>query len=814
MNKLVSAFLILVIIGNSSAIKAQVLSQSSVYNTSSSAILENKAGKWTFQIFPNNIIKVNFLAEKSVKNEQVSDAVIMNPIKNAPVIIKTNNENSISWNDENNNNSRIIINDSGIIFIPTSYCKVTLTNSFYSADLRGFNFKLASNEMIFGGGERSLPLNRRGYRLPLNNNPWYGYTLNADALNFSVPFILSNNNYALFFDNPSKGYLDIGKAVTNDLEYRVMSGELSFYIIPGKDYNEIMYNYHQLVGTQPLPPRWAMGNLMSRFGYTSEKQATEIISKMRKDSVPLDAIIFDLFWFGDSIKNTLGNLEWVNKKAWPDPKKMMANFKTNHVKTILIAEPFVVNTSFNFESSKKYHAVDSLGSPFLLTDFYFGHGGLIDIFRKDAQQWFYSKYKKQMDNGVNGWWGDLGEPEKHPEGIYHNLQDFGFSRKFAADEVHNIYGHYWSKMLFENFKKSFPNKRLFHLNRSGYAGSPRYCSYPWTGDVSRSWDGLKAQLPVLQGMSISGVPYVHSDAGGFAGGDGDPELYVRWLQFAAFTPIYRPHGTALGNIDPNAKDIPSEASLWPEPIKSLAKEAAITRYRWLPYNYNLSYLQTKNGKPLIMPMFFLDASDSNLYKATDQYLWGDNIMIVPITDKGQSIKTYYIPEEKWTNLNTMKVYSGSRWITDSSINMNAIPVYAKEGSFIPNLAAIQYTEDYNNKTLIVNYIPSVNASEYNLYEDDGEDASSIINKKFEITSFKCSGIKHQTIISIGSNGGKYIGQQIKRKILLNIPNFNQNVRVFVSEKEINQKLIVRKNNGISIPLEFNHTTLNIKLTSE
>ena len=146
--------------------------------------------------------------------------------------------------------------------------------------------------------------------------------------------------------------------------------------------------------------------------------------------------------------------------------------------------------------------------------------------------------------------------------------------------------------------------------------------------------------------------------------------------------------------------------------------------------------------------------------------------------------------------------------------MNAIPVYAKEGSFIPNLAAIQYTEDYNNKTLIVNYIPSVNASEYNLYEDDGQDASSIINNNFEITSFKCSGIKLQTIITIGSNGGKYVGQQIKRKILLNIPNFNQNVRAFVNEKEINQKLIVRKNNGISIPLEFNHTKLNIKLTSE
>jgi oligosaccharide 4-alpha-D-glucosyltransferase len=130
-------------------------------------------------------------------------------------------------------------------------------------------------------------------------------------------------------------------------------------------------------------------------------------------------------------------------------------------------------------------------------------------------------------------------------------------------------------MLYNQYAKNYPTKRLFSLNRSGFAGSQRYNIFPWTGDVSRSWGGLNAQLPIILGMSMSGVPYVHSDAGGFAGGNGDNELYVRWLQMAAFTPIFRPHGTALYEVDKNAFSFPSEAALIEEPFQSYAKKQSI-----------------------------------------------------------------------------------------------------------------------------------------------------------------------------------------------------------------------------------------------
>lgn len=544
-------------------------------------------GSWKFYSFKGDIIKVTFEPKNYTHNEQISNAVLLKPINHHP------------------SEKEIIYKQNGAIDFLSTLNKLSLLNYFDSGKFKGFHFKLAYDEKIFGTGERSVPLDRRGFRLNLNNNPAYGYGLNAHNLNYSVPFIVSSKGYGVFFDNPSRGYLDIGKSQHDVLEYGASSGELTFYVIPGKNIDEILRKYQALVGTQPIPARWVFGNLMSRFGYRNEDQLMSIVDKMKQENFPVDAVILDLFWFGDSIKGTLGNLDWVNKKAWPNPEKMISNLKMQGINTILITEPFVLNTTPNYQPSKKFQAVDSTGNPYLLTNFYFGNGGLLDLFRKDAQGWFWNKYKKQISIGVAGWWGDLGEPETHPSAMLHNLKDLGFTRLFKADEVHNIFGHYWDKMLFDKYAKEYPGVRLFNLNRSGYAGSARYGVFPWSGDVGRNWQGLQAQLPVMLGMSMSGVPYIHADAGGFAQGEGDPELYTRWIQFAVFTPVLRPHGTALGDLDPAVKNIPSEGALYDNPYKSIARKYIQLRYQLLPYNYTLAYKQAKFGEPLVRPIFLL-----------------------------------------------------------------------------------------------------------------------------------------------------------------------------------------------------------------
>jgi len=747
--------------------------------------IKTAGGEFIFQQYAFNIIKLTWQPKGYLTNENISDAVILKPLqqKSHKKIFEPPLEESVFFK-----NTRIDFNKGRIYF--NSGKNIVMDNVFHKDEFAGFQFKLQPGEKIYGGGERAIPLNRRGYKFPLYNNPWYGYSERADALNFSVPFFTSSNGYGLFFDNASKGYADIGKATGDIFEAGFMSGELNVYVIFGKDYKEILSSYYKLTGTQPLPPRWALGNLMSRFGYSSEADVKNVASKMQEEKIPFDAVIFDLFWFGDSIKGTLGNLDWINKTKWPDPKKMIGDFKKDNINTVLIAEPFILKGTKNYDKAEKYFAIDSVGVPFNFTDFYFGQGGLLDIFRKDARNWIWTgHYKKQIANGVSGWWTDLGEPEKHPPAIRHNLKDEGISRLMTADEVHNVYGHYWNKMLFENYAKEFPYQRLFHLNRSGFAGSQRYSIFPWSGDVSRSWSGLRAQLPVMLGMSMSGVPYVHADAGGFAGGEGDNELYVRWLQFACFTPIFRPHGTALFELDKNAFSFPSEPALIEEPWRSYAKTVIKLRYSLLPYNYTLAYRQASEGAPLVAPLYYYYPGDSSAVNAEDEFMWGEQILVAPILQKGATQRNVYLPAGNWYMLNNFGKDKTGNKIYDSFINLNVaideVPVFVKAGSFIPMVvnSAGANTKRYTTDSLIIHYYPGDNPSQYTMYDDDGNNKQAIPLKFFELIDFKAIPSAQKLRFSISSNGGAFKGKPSKRniKMILNGP-FNFTGSVYINDK--------------------------------
>jgi oligosaccharide 4-alpha-D-glucosyltransferase len=707
-------------------------------------------GKWTYSLYPGNIVKLNWRGSASVRNEQLSDAVIAKPLtaQKLPAGIQVKRfDNSLTVN----------IKGATVHFL----------YGFDSGHHRGVSILLQPGEKLFGGGERALPLNRVGQRITLYNNPWYGYGEGADQLNYSVPVLLSTAGYGLLFDNPSKGYFDVGKTHPGIFEAGFESGAIDIYIIPGKNMDEILQNYASLTGKQPLPPRWALGNFVSRFGYRNQQQAEAVLQRMKQDKFPADAIILDLFWFGDSIKGTLGNLNWKRDK-WPSPESMITNFKKENINTILVTEPFFLQGTKNYEGSLPYLATDSSGKPYTLQDFYFGKGGLIDLFRPEAQQWFWQFYKQQIDKGIAGWWGDLGEPEKHPADMYHNVSSFNVTRRMSANEVHNMYGHQWSKMLSQHYKQEYPAQRLFYLNRAGFAGSQRYNVFPWTGDVSRSWSGFRAQLLNLQSMSLSGIPYIHSDAGGFGGGDNDPELYIRWLQFAAYTPIFRPHGTALGNLEPGVKDIPSEPTFQGEPYKTIASNLIKQRYALLPYNYSLAYQQTTLGKPLIRPMFYYTTTDTVLLQVPDEYMWGDAFLVAPVLQQGATSRKVYLPQGQWYNLENNTEKAGGEWITDST-NIAIMPVYVKGGSFVPMWDASPYTStaSYNSETpLTIRYYPSSTNSSYTFFDDDGKSPRSISLKQFQELVFSANTINNITRININA---KNWPKGSKRQLTIQLP---------------------------------------------
>ncbi len=726
---------------------------------------------WQVIQYASNIIKIIYHPFEYDKDYNITNAVIASAISKITPLYKINKDASIN------------INNDAFIFSP----------AFNDDGSKGLSFELKNDEMIFGGGEGNLPLNKRGFKFELYNSATENKN-EIKSINNSIPFFISNKGYGIFFDNGSKTTVDVGNNDRNKFEILFYSGEINAYIITGKTYQEILSSYHKLTGTQPLPPRWALGNLMSRNGYLNQDQLLNIVKQSKEEKIPVDAIMIDNFWFGDDINGSIGNLDWVNKKSWPEPIAMIKNLKNQNINTCIITHPYIQEFTNTYAESVAFWAKDISDNPFIIKKFYEGKGGLIDVFRKDATNWIWNNhYKKQIQNGVLSFWTDLSEPSIHPENMYHNLKDYGIERNLIAAEVHNLYGHYWNKMLFDNFSKEYPNKRLFHLTRSGFAGSQRFSIFPSTKKVDRTWDNLQKQIPSLLSMSVSGMPYTHCDAGGFSNGEYDSELFVRWLQFASYTPVFRPHGTELKNYNEQLVSFASEAVSFDEPFKEFAKQTIQERYKLLPYNYTLAYRHTKYGEPLLKPLFYNYSTDTIANKIDDEFLFGDNILITPITKKGVAEQKVYLPKGIWFLADQNKLFSGENFI-EVDVKDFKKPVFYKEGSFIPQFQSEgENTMEINRKNLKVIYVPSNLKSSFDMYDDDGESKNSISQNQYEIINFSSTGKTNKAIsINIRSTGN-YKGKPSERNIVLTIPTINSSPKSI----SINGVLIKSSNNKTS-----------------
>ncbi|MBS3992421.1 MAG: DUF4968 domain-containing protein [Bacteroidetes bacterium] len=619
-----------------------------------------------------------------------------------------------------------------------------LDNSFF------INFEIDRDEALFGGGARALGMNRRGHKLQLYNRAHYGYETKSELMNYTMPLVLSSKVYAVHFDNAPIGYLDLDSQQNNSINYESISGRTTYQIIAGDNWPELINEYTNLTGKQPMIPLWALGNFSSRFGYHSERETRETVQKFKDAKIPLDAVVVDIYWFGKDIRGHMGNFEFL-KDSFPTPEKMMADFKKEGVKTVLVSEPFILTTSSKWDeaSSKGYLGKDKDGNAYRY-DFYFGNTGIIDIYNSEAKKWFWNIYKGLTDKGVSGWWGDLGEPEVHPSDLLHATG--------TADEVHNIYGHDWARLIQEGYKMDFSDTRPFILMRAGYSGSQRFGMIPWSGDVSRSWGGLQSQPEIALQMGMQGLGYMHSDLGGFGGGEVfDAELYTRWLQYGVFQPIYRPHAQ---------EHIPAEPVFHDEKTKALAKKSIEFRYQLLPYNYTLAFENNQKGMPLMRPLFF----DNNEHiSITDTFLWGDSFLVSPVLYQGIEKKQVYFPKNSnWFDFYTGEKIKGG---IDKEVKLNdaSIPVYVKGGSFIPMIETIQTTDNYTLSNFDLHFYADedVKESEGMLYNDDGKTPESFEKGMYEILRFKSERNSDELIISIETEKGtdfKVYNKEIKLKI--------------------------------------------------
>lgn len=617
------------------------------------------------------------------------------------------------------------------------------------AEKRGFGrieghdsieFALAGGEALYGAGARAVGMNRRGNRFRLYNKADYGYGARSELLNYTIPVALSSKKYAIHFDNPQIGWLDFDSRKDGTLRYEVIGGRKTYQVVAGETWDQVMQGYTGLTGRQPLPPRWAFGNFASRFGYKSEAETRAVVEKFAQEKIPLDAVVLDLYWFGKTVKGTMGNMAW-DRDTFPNAEKMMADFKAQGVKTVVITEPFVLTTSNRWKDAvaKDVLARNKDGKPFVY-DFYFGNTGLIDLYKPQGRDWWWNIYRDLKAGGVTGWWGDLGEPELHPSALQHATG--------SADQVHNVYGHDWARLIADGYKKEFPNERPFILMRAGYSGSQRFGMIPWSGDVSRSWAGLQSQMEISLQMGMQGLAYMHSDLGGFAGPVLDDELYVRWLQYGVFQPIFRPH----------AQDaVPSEPVFRSERAKVLAREAVWLRYAMLPYNYTIAFDNQQTGMPLMRPLMFVETDPDKPFERASTYLWGPDFLVAPVTEPGATRTDVYFPNSGsvWFDFHTGQVHRGGVLETVRPVEAN-IPVYVRAGAFVPMAKVAQTTRDYDSRQIDLHYYhdASVPASSGKLYDDDGETANAFDQGKYEIVRFTSRHAEGKLEIGFATETGK------------------------------------------------------------
>jgi len=624
------------------------------------------------------------------------------------------------------------------------------TGFFNQPNALGVRFKLSPNEKILGGGERVVGMDRRGQLLPLYNKAHYGYSDHSLQMNYSLPAVLSSKKYMLLFDNTAKGMLDIGSTEPNILKFSAVAGRLAYIVIAGQSYPELLHHYVQLTGTQPMPPRWAFGSFASRFGYHTEQQARAVVAQYKALDVPLDAIIFDLYWFGKAMKGTMGNLSW-DRQQFPTPEAMIDDFAKQGIQSIVITEPFVIEHSKQWRSAVAQHALalDKTGQVKTF-DFFFGHTGLVDVFSSSGQQWFKGIYGKLLKQGITGWWGDLGEPEVHPADTIHALG--------SADELHNVYGQQWAKLIFDEQRTVKPNMRPFLLMRAGFLGAQRYGVMPWTGDVSRTWGGLKAQIELSLQMSLFGLAYTHSDLGGFVGDKPNEQLYLRWLQYGVFQPVFRPHAQEA---------VPPEPIYHSQKILTIVRKFIKLRYALLPYNYSLAYQNSRTGMPLMRPLFFENEQDDKLIDNDSSYLWGDAFLVTPITQPNLTTQVVTLPKGVWFDFFTNQREQGNRTI-QVAVSEDTLPVYVRAGAFVPMVAAINTTKNYSSAALTLHYYadPSVAHSQYQMYDDDGKTYAANQRDLFELLNFNAQRSKAKLTINFSRITHGYAGMPKSRMMEL------------------------------------------------
>ena len=600
----------------------------------------------------------------------------------------------------------------------------------------GDTFALAPDEQIYGLGQH-----QDGYM------SYRGSTVHLQQKNMEIgiPMLVSSRGYGMLWDNPAITDVEVGiKGKENLLRWASETGKaIDFYFIFGPKSDDVIAGYRKLTGAAPLLGKWAWGFWQCKERYSTQEEMLGIVSRYRENHVPLDGIVQDWqYWKPGS----WGSHEF-DPARYPDPKGMVDSIHKMHAHILIsVWARFDLDTA----NGKELEQAGALYPPVIPNVYPKGQGKWYDAFSGEGRRIYWKQIWDHLGTlGIDGWWLDATEPEIGGK--------WGEYRTFSTAEgpgaaVFNAFPLMTTTGIYQGQRAQTDRKRVIVLTRSAYAGQQRNSAISWSGDIQGNWDVFRKQIPAGLNFSMSGIPYWNTDIGGFFGGNPkDPkyqELFVRWFQFGAFTPMFRVHGTGAGK----------EFWQFDPPTQKTLRNFERLRYRLMPYIYSVSWQVTEQGSSMLRPLVMDFASDRDALTIADQYLFGPALMVNPVTTAGASSRPVYLPgKSAWYDFWTGKrETAGGR--VDATAPIESMPLYVPAGSILPLGPDVEYVDQRPADPLEVRVYPGANGS-FTLYEDAGD---SYAYEHGAYTTIPLRWNDASKTLTIGKRAGAYAGMLTKR----------------------------------------------------
>ena len=599
--------------------------------------------------------------------------------------------------------------------------------------------QMPGGEHYYGLGDKTGAFDRRDQAYTLWNTD-VGPQESVDPLYKSIPFFLGvsgTRSYGIFLDNTWRTWFDFGKQVRDAVVFGSEGGPLDYYFIYGPTPKQVVEGYTDLTGKPPLPPLWALGFQQSRYSYYPESQAREIANRLRADKIPSDVLYLDIDYQDRNRPFT------VDAKGFPNFPGLVSDLRKQHLHLVTITDLHIAHAPnqgylpYDTGNAGNHFVKNPDGSEFVGI-VWPGQAVFPDFTRAQTREWWGGLYRQFVSDGVAGFWNDMNEPsvfdgpdKTMPLDSVHRIDEPGFTTRTAThSEIHNIVGLENARATFDGLLKLRPDERPFVLTRATYAGGQRY-GFTWTGDNSATWNHLRLATQMVLNLGVSGISMVGADVGGF-GSSPAPDLLTRWVELAAFSPLFRDHATK--------GSLPHEVWAHGPDHEAIARRYIETRYRLLPYIYSLADESSRTGLPMMRPVFLefpeIFAPNSGGFDHLDtEFLLGPSLLIAPppfaetMDDYAVSFPKGHEWYDFWTGLkmpapprmpSIAEIASGTPIPAIPQIHppLDTMPVYVRGGSILPIQPLIQSTDETPKGPLELHVYPGAECSG-TLYLDDG-----------------------------------------------------------------------------------------------